>query len=72
MAQKSEARWGEEQAAKITCKGANRPEACAKVQRLSQISEYGVQRSEQATTGRDSGLLLHPRAEPALALIIRF
>lgn len=31
MAQKSEARWGEEQAAKITCKGANRPEACGKV-----------------------------------------
>ena len=46
MAQKSEARWGEEQAAKITCKGANRPEACAKVQRLSQISEYGVQSTE--------------------------
>jgi hypothetical protein len=31
MAQKSEARWGEEQGAKIPCKGANRPEACAKV-----------------------------------------
>ena len=27
-------------------KGANRPEACAKVQRLSQISEYGVQSTE--------------------------
>ena len=25
------------------CKGANWPEACATVQRLSQISEYGVQ-----------------------------
>ena len=37
---------GEEQAAKTQCKGANRPVACANVQRLSQISEYGVQSTE--------------------------
>ena len=37
---------GEEQAAKTQCKGANWPEACATVQRLSQIYEYGVQSAE--------------------------
>ena len=37
---------GRGQAAKTQCKGANRPVACAKVQRLSQISEYGVQSTE--------------------------
>ena len=47
IAQKSEARWG--QVAKTPSKGANRPEACAKVQRLSQISEYGVQYRVQST-----------------------
>ena len=64
MAQKSEARWGEEQAAKTTCKGANRPEACVKVDE-NQRTEFGVQRAEQATTGPDPGLPLPPRAEPA-------
>jgi hypothetical protein len=44
MAQKSEVRWG--QVAKTPSKGANPPEACAKVQRLSQISEYGVQSTD--------------------------
>jgi hypothetical protein len=44
MAQKSEARWG--RAAKMPCNGANRPEACAKMERLSQISEYGVQSTD--------------------------
>ena len=39
--------WGELGGAKKSpCKGANRPEACANVQRLSQISEYGVQSTE--------------------------
>ena len=37
---------GRGQAAKMPCNGAKRPEACAKVQRLSQISEYGVQSTE--------------------------
>ena len=46
---------GEEQAAKTQCKGANRPEACAKVQRLSQISEYGVQSTEGTGWQGDMG-----------------
>ena len=64
MAQKSEARWGEEQAAKTQCKGANRPVACGKVDE-NQSTEFGVQRAVQATTGHDPGLLLPPWAEPA-------
>ena len=43
------------QAVKTTCKGANRPEACAKVQRLSQISEYGVQSTEGTGWQSDTG-----------------
>ena len=43
------------QAVKTTCKGANRPEACAKVQRLSQISEYGVQSTEGTGWQGDTG-----------------
>ena len=64
MAQKSEARWGEEQAAKTQCKGANRPVACGKVDE-NQSTEFGVQRAVQATTGPDPVLPLPPRAEPA-------
>ena len=33
------------------CKGANRPTAGAKVERLNQITEYGVQITEKTTEG---------------------
>ena len=56
IAQKSEARWGEEQAAKTQCKGANRPVACGKVDENQSTEcwiEYGVQRAGSIVEGDD-------------------
>ena len=46
---------GRGQATNIACKGANRPVACAKVQRLSQISEYRVLRGPAGNRTRGHG-----------------
>ena len=63
---------GRGQAAKMPCNGAKRPSACAKVQRLSQISEYGVQSTEGDRRARGHGGMgeeeprrKRPRAESA-------
>jgi hypothetical protein len=39
------------------CKGANRPTACGKVERLNQITEYGVRSAERERSSREAARL---------------